>query len=117
MSDELDPQGKLIDINRKGDEIVEIRVFGPPGTGKTTLLSKWISQAAQKHGSRNIIVASFTKTAAAELVGRDLPLAPDQIGTLHAHAYRAIGTPEVCEVPAKIKEWNDYIAGIDDQFV
>lgn len=114
---EIDPQGKLLDITRKPDEIVEIRVFGPPGTGKTTMLSKWITQAAQKHGSNKIIVASFTKTAAAELVGRDLPLRPDQIGTVHAHCYRALGSPEVCEVPDKIKIWNDHIAGIDDSFI
>ena len=63
------------------------------------------------------MVASFTKTAAAELVGRDLPLKPDQIGTLHAHAYRALGQPEVCEVSKHLREWNDHIVGVDDSYV
>lgn len=110
-------QGQLLDIKRKAGEIVEFRIFGPPGTGKTTTLTKWISQAAQRYGSNSIIVASFTKTAAAELVGRNLPLRPDQVGTLHAHAYRALGQPEVCEIPEKLRLWNDHIAGIDDSYI
>lgn len=114
---EIDPQGQLLDIKRKAGEIVEFRMFGPPGTGKTTTLSKWIEQSAMKYGSNSVMVASFTKTAAAELTGRNLPLRPDQVGTLHAHAYRALGQPEVCEVPEKLREWNDHIAGIDDSYI
>jgi len=114
---DTDPQGKLLDIKRKKDEHVEFRVYGPPGTGKTTTLSNWINQAAQKYGSNSVIVASYTKTGAMELAGRDLQVHQDQVGTVHAHCYRALGQPEVCEVYKHIKEWNDHVAGIDDAYM
>lgn len=85
----------------------EHQIFGSPGTGKTTYMSRQIKLAAQKHGSENIMVASFTKAAAVELAGRDLPLAPEQVATLHAHAYRAIGRPKLLETDKElIAEWN-----------
>src|SRR5579862_1388839 len=52
----------------------EYRIFGPPGTGKTTYLSKQVKNAAERFGSDSVLVTSFTRAAAAELVGRDLPL-------------------------------------------
>src|SRR6476646_9335722 len=82
----------------------EYQITGPPGTGKTTFLQRSIGEAAHKHGSDAIIVASFTRAAAAELVSRDLPLRRDQIGTLHAHCYRALGHPPVAE--DYLEEWN-----------
>jgi len=81
----------------------EYRVFGPPGTGKTTYLTQQIQLAAEKHGIENIMVASFTKTAAQELVGRNADAA-ESIGTLHSHCYRAIGFGEIAET--KIDEFN-----------
>jgi len=117
MSDDLDPQGRLLDIKRKADEHVEFRIYGPPGTGKTTTVTKWINQAAQKYGSSSVIVASYTKTGATELAGRELVIKQDQVGTVHAHCYRALGQPEVCEVSKHIKEWNNHIAGVDDSYL
>lgn len=76
-------------------------------TGKTTYVASCISKAAENLGDDNIIVASFTKTAAAELAGRDLPINPDQIGTLHAHCYRALGRPPLADDTKLIKEWNE----------
>ena len=49
-------------------------------------------------------MTSFTRAAAAELVGRDLPIPRDNIGTLHAHCYRALSAPQIAEL--KIDEWN-----------
>ena len=74
------------------------------GTGKTTFLSRQVKHAAEKFGNEAVLVTSFTRAAAAELVGRDLPISRDNIGTLHAHCYRAIGHPEIAE--SKIQEWN-----------
>lgn len=79
----------------------EFRLFGPPGTGKTTWLTRQLQKAAQKYGPQQIIVASFTKAAARVLVGRDLPVPDEQIGTLHAHCYRALGRPKIADVYLK----------------
>jgi len=51
-----------------------------------------------------VLVTSFTRAAAAELVGRDLPISRNNIGTLHAHCFRALGNPELAE--GKIPEWS-----------
>jgi len=84
----------------------EFRLFGPPGTGKTTTLKSWIDQDARKNGSESILVASFTRTAAHEIAGRHLPLAREQVGTLHSHCYRAIGKPDV--TAKHIDDWNAF---------
>jgi DNA helicase II / ATP-dependent DNA helicase PcrA len=86
------------------DGPVEYRIIGPPGTGKTTYLSRQIEHAAEQFGSDRVLVTSFTRAAAAELVGRNLPIPRENVGTLHAHCYRALGQPELAET--HIKEWN-----------
>lgn len=89
------------------DDKNEHQVYGAPGAGKTTYMSKQISNAAKKHGSDNIMVASFTKAAAVELAGRQLPLKPEQVATLHAHAYRALNKPRILETDKElIAGWN-----------
>jgi len=70
--------------------IQEHRVFGPPGTGKTTYLTRQIKSIVEKYGWDSLLIASFTKTAAAELTGRSNPEGKC-IGTLHSHALRSIG--------------------------
>lgn len=82
----------------------EFRLFGPPGTGKTTWLSKSIGSTATHRGRDNVIVASFTTTAAAELGSRGLPLPKSQIGTLHSLAYRTLDRPPVAQ--ERLLEWN-----------
>ncbi|WP_447983804.1 UvrD-helicase domain-containing protein [Nitrospira sp. Nam74] len=86
--------------------IREERIFGPPGTGKTTTLSALISEACKSHGSEQILVASFTRTAAKELAQRDLPLDDSQVGTLHALCYRALGKPKLA-VGKALQDWNE----------
>lgn len=83
----------------------EIRVFGPPGTGKTTHCARQIGRAAAKYGADAVMVTSFSKAAALELVSRDLPIQPDHVGTLHAHCYRALGRPVIAE--SKASQWNE----------
>ena len=82
----------------------EIRLFGPPGTGKTTKMSLWIRQVVERHGSDAVLVASFTRAAAVELAGRDLPIERDRVATLHAHCYRLLGRPTIAEM--HIDEFN-----------
>tara|TARA_Y100000310_G_scaffold168479_1_gene168528 strand:- start:263 stop:1882 length:1620 start_codon:yes stop_codon:yes gene_type:complete len=81
----------------------EFRVFGPPGTGKTTYLTRQIEKAHGKYGD-SMIVASFTKAAARELVSRGLPLPRECVGTLHALCYHALDEPTIAE--SKIDEFN-----------
>jgi hypothetical protein len=52
------------------------------------------------------MVTSLTRTAAAEVAGRDVPINPDRIGTLHAHALRALGYPELAETREHVEVWN-----------
>lgn len=85
----------------------EYRIYGPPGCGKTTYITKQIHKAIEKHNPNSICVSSFTKAAAQNLTGKDLPIPPENIGTLHAHCYRALGHPTIAET--KIEEFNkDY---------
>jgi superfamily I DNA/RNA helicase len=70
--------------------MAEMKIFGPPGTGKTTTLSRQIRRAAERYGSDAVVVGSFTRAAARELVSRDLPLDEGQVGTLHALCYRQL---------------------------
>ena len=89
---------------RADAEVREYRIFGPPGTGKTTNLSRQVRRAAERFGEGSVLVTSFSKAAAAELAGRDLPIPPDRIGTLHSHCWRALGGPKIAE--ANVDEWN-----------
>lgn len=83
----------------------EYRIFGPPGTGKTTYLLRQAHQCAERYGSDRILITSFTRAAAHEIAQRETSIHRDQIGTLHALCYRALGKPIIAE--SKIHEWND----------
>jgi DNA helicase-2/ATP-dependent DNA helicase PcrA len=87
-----------------GRNMKEIRIFGPPGTGKTTFLARQIDLAVEKYGSENVMVASFTRSAATELVSRDLPVPRNAVGTLHSLCYRSLESPEIAET--HINEFN-----------
>jgi superfamily I DNA/RNA helicase len=82
----------------------EARVFGGPGTGKTTALTKHIERAAAKYGGENVLVTSFTRAAAAELAGRTPPIPPENLGTLHSCCFRALGRPKIAE--GYYDKWN-----------
>lgn len=69
----------------------EYRLFGPPGTGKTTSLTAGLQKAVSDFGASKVMACSLTRTAAAELAGRDTGLPEKNIGTLHSFCYRAIG--------------------------
>jgi superfamily I DNA/RNA helicase len=72
-------------------------LFGPPGTGKTTTCKNWVERAAYNFGARNVLVASFTRAAAAEIGGRLPDLPKRNVGTLHSICYRALDYPDLTE--------------------
>jgi DNA helicase II / ATP-dependent DNA helicase PcrA len=82
----------------------EYRIFGPPGTGKTTNLTRQIWRAVDRFGADTVLVTSFSKATAAELAGRDTPIDLDRIGTLHSHCFYALGKPAIAEV--HVDDWN-----------
>jgi DNA helicase-2/ATP-dependent DNA helicase PcrA len=89
---------------RDHTETAEYRIFGPPGTGKTTNLSRQIRRAVERFGPDSVLVTSFTRAAAAELAGRDLPISAHRIGTLHSHCWRALDGPAIAET--QVEGWN-----------
>ncbi|MHC4707600.1 MAG: UvrD-helicase domain-containing protein [Planctomycetota bacterium] len=111
----------LKDINP--DSIPKVFVaIGPPGTGKTTYLASVCNDAARKFGPTKVLLASLTKTAAAEIASRFAarsssdgkfvtPIPKSQVGTLHAHAYAALGHPEIVE-NKHLASFNDFIAHV-----
>ena len=85
----------------------EWRVIGPPGTGKTTFLAKQLTRAVE--AGRRPMVTSLTRSAAYEIASRmefSFDFAPDQVGTLHAHCYRALHRPSLIESEDQIEDWN-----------
>src|SRR5688572_30492161 len=84
----------------------EYRVIGPPGTGKTSWLTTQVAHAAEKYGANKIIVCSLTRAAAAVVAGRNETIPPDNIGTLHSMAYRAVGAADIAET--KSDGFNEY---------
>ena len=97
--------GSLDEIGGRDHAITsEYRVFGPPGTGKTTNLTRQVRRAVERYGPDAVLVTSFSRAAAAELAGRDLPVSSDRVGTLHSHCWHALGGPEIAE--AHVEDWN-----------
>lgn len=102
-------------MNNRNDSLIQLvgrtplyTLVGPPGTGKTTRLSKIVRQAVDS--GWDVLIASLTKTAAREVVQRDLPVDDSRIGTLHAHAYRALGGRlDIAEGKDGLKSWAEWI--------
>lgn len=68
-------------------------------------MSRLVTEACQEYGSEQVLAASFTRTAARELVRRELPMNDHQIGTLHALCYRVMDRPTILG-RAQLKDWN-----------
>lgn len=98
----------LRDLDYEGaHDPTEHVVVGPPGCGKTTWLARQANRAALVHGGQNVAIISLTRAAAAEVAGRKTSIPDRNIGTLHAHAYRALKQPPLAETPEAVKEWNE----------
>jgi superfamily I DNA/RNA helicase len=91
-----------------------LRVFGPPGTGKTDYLSRRVRSTVAEYGPASVLIASFSTTAAQEIAsrfGRDEATRPPSkaIGTLHSHAYRACEHPTVALDRKVVADWNSQV--------
>ena len=114
--DWLEEMDHPVTVQRERPKHVEHRVVGPPGTGKTTYLVRQIVKALGKYLEEEICVCSLTKAAAAAVAGAAERMAFDlgiqvllpreNIGTLHAFAYRAADHPAIAEAPEGIAAWN-----------
>ena len=83
-----------------------MRIFGPPGVGKTTTLAtKIIPMLAEKYGPEKIMLTSFTKAAAQELGQRIDASGSTNIGTLHSMCYKALKHPPLTQ--EHIPDWNN----------
>ncbi len=97
--------GTVEEIGERDHSVTsEYRIFGPPGAGKTTHIGRQVRRAVDRYGSDSVLVTSFSRTAAGELAGRDLPISKNRIGTLHSFCYHALGEPVVAE--SCVEEWN-----------
>lgn len=83
---------------------VEYRIFGPPGTGKTSSVAHLVGRAVDRLGPECALVTSFTRAAAAEIAGHNLSISPGRVGTVHSHCYRVLGGPAIAE--AHVTDWN-----------
>ena len=81
----------------------EYRVIGPPGCGKTTWLTDEVNRMATE--GKHVLVTSLTKAAAAEIDQKEI-LYPDQLGTLHSHAFNALGRPNLAHTKTALEAWN-----------
>lgn len=87
----------------------EFRCFGPPGTGKTTWLSRQITRALWKYEADDIVACSFTRAAAVELAGRRTGLPKSNVGTIHALCYHALDRPPLVDGDNElITLWNNH---------
>ena len=78
-------------------------IIGPPGTGKTTSLATQVRGYVAD--GQTPLVTSLTKAAATEIAGRGLLVRAEQVGTLHAHALRALDFPTL--TVGQEGEWNE----------
>ena len=87
-------------------------IFGGPGCGKSTYLGgRMVYMFKQGYKADRFIAISFSKAAAKRLGDQartELVAVPaEQIGTLHAQAWRAIGRPDVVYNVEHIEKWNE----------
>lgn len=91
----------------------EFRIFGPPGTGKTSrLATRDVPRAVDKYGPDKVMITSFTRAAARKIAtqksletGLPIDVHDGMVGTLHSICYHALGQPQIMEVD-HIKDWN-----------
>jgi len=114
--------GKTLPVSAKGlpvsahDNSQIHLVVGPPGTGKTTYLSRQIARAAEHFDPSRVVVTSLTKAAATE-IGRKIELPERNVGTLHSICYRMLQFPEMILQAKHLEAWNNRWIGKSEWLV
>jgi hypothetical protein len=63
--------GTLEEIGQRDHSVTaEYRIFGAPGCGKTTNITRQIKRAVEKHGADAVLVTSYSRAAALALLPR-----------------------------------------------
>lgn len=85
----------------------ELRVIGPPGTGKTTTIRNRVARMVREgaYYPEDIVLTSFSRAAAQELAGA-VAVPRENVSTLHALARRTVGAQPIAEVGALAEQWN-----------
>ena len=84
----------------------EFQVTGPPGTGKTTYLTRQVERAVEKYGPDEVVIGSLTKAAATEIRNRQVVDMPrEHVGTLHSLCWHLLDRPTLAI--KKLDEWNE----------
>jgi len=76
----------------------EYRLWGPPGTGKTTRIVEKATLAADRKGEDQVSICSLTNAAVRETISRDIPISAENMTTLHARCKRSLDAPPPAEV-------------------
>ena len=86
----------------------ELRVIGPPGTGKTTTIRNRVARMVRdgQYEPEDIVLTSFSRAAAQELAGA-VAVPRENVSTLHSLARRTIGAQPIAEVKTLAKQWNE----------
>ena len=86
----------------------ELRVIGPPGTGKTTTIRNRVARMVRdgEYEPEDIVLTSFSRAAAQELAGA-VAVPRENVSTLHALARRTIGAQPIAEVGVLAKQWDE----------
>ena len=79
----------------------EWRVWGPPGTGKTTWIADNAARYVDLYGPDQVSICSLTNSAVREVAGRNIPIDLDNLSTLHARCKRTLQAPPPAEVFVK----------------
>ena len=110
MSQQAEAFDRRLENHMLPDDAVgnELRVFGPPGCGKTTYLTAHIDRTAQRFGPKAVLFMSHTRTAAHQLRGKTV-LPDENVTTLHGVCYRALGKPRIAETITE--RWNKLYPG------
>jgi len=89
----------------------EFQVTGPPGTGKTTYLTRQVERAVEKYGPKEVVIGSLTRAAATEIRNRQVVDMPrEHVGTLHSLCWHLLDKPVIAD--KNIKEWNEGHPGL-----